>query len=267
MRGRRLMQAVLLLCSVALLSTGCETAGTRGELEDSTGALGRGESAKGRSSDIYVKLAIAYMRNGQMDVALQQAKKAVSIDPDSTGAHNAIALIYSRLGEMELAERHYRRGIEAEPRNPYIRNAFGTFLCQQGRYDEAEQEFVNALKNPLYRTPELAYTNAGACNFLQGSLVRAEAYLRKALQASPTFPQALVKMAKVKLQAGEYTAARGFLERYRAAARHTAESLWIGLQVERALGDSDQAASYMLQLKSGFPDAVETRLAIESEVR
>ncbi|MCB1869796.1 MAG: type IV pilus biogenesis/stability protein PilW [Gammaproteobacteria bacterium] len=257
-----------LMLGFALFLGGCaSTGGNRTDMEDSTGALGRSEQPNEGAGDIYVKLAVAYMQNGQMDVALRQAKKALKVEPGSTGAHNAIALIYSRLGENGLAEHHYRTGIEAEPRNPYIHNAYGTFLCQQGRYQEAEQEFVSALKNPLYQTPELAYTNAAVCTALQGSPERSEAYLRKALQTNPGFAPALLQMAKHSVAHGDFQNARLFLQRFAAVTPHNAESLWIAIQTERALGDQDRAASYLLQLKSGFPDSPEAQLARESGVR
>ncbi|MCB1752133.1 MAG: type IV pilus biogenesis/stability protein PilW [Gammaproteobacteria bacterium] len=250
----------------ALLLGGCTTGTTRPDEQDSTGSLGQVEQPNEGAGDIYVNLAVAYMQNGQMDIALQQARKAIEVDPRSTGAHNAIALIYARLGEPGLAERHYRIGIELAPRNPYIHNAYGTFLCQQRRYEEAEQEFVNALKNPLYRTPELAYTNAAVCT-RQRSPERSDAYLLKALQTNPVFPPALLQMAKLSLTRRDFESARNYLQRFNAVAPHSAESLWIGIQTERALGDKDRAASYQLQLRSGFPDSPEAQLARESEGR
>ena len=257
-----------LLLGALVLLNGCTTSGnTRTDLEDSTGSLGENQQRNTGAGDIYVSLAVAYMQNGQMDIALQQAKKAIRIDPGSSGAHTAIALIYSRLGEFGLAEHHYRIGIEAEPRNPYIRNAYGTFLCQQGKYQAAEQEFVKALKNPLYQTPELAYTNAALCTSQQGSAERSEAYLQKALQTNPGFAPALLQMAKLSVNRGDFDSARFYLQRYVAGAPHNAESLWVGIQTERALGDRDRAASYLLQLKSAFPDSPEVRLAREPEVR
>ena len=256
------------LLGILLLLGGCASTGDpHADFEDSTGSLGDSAQPNTGAGDIYVKLAVAYFQNGQMNVALQQAKKAVRIDPGSTDAHNTIALIYARLGELGLADHHFRTGIEADPRNPNIHNAYGAFLCQQGRYEEAEQEFVNALKNPLYQTPELAYTNAAVCTSRQGSEARSEAYLRKALQTNPVFAPALLQMAKLSLTQGDLGNARNYLQRFAGVAPHNAESLWVGIQIERALGDLDRAASYLLQLRSGFPDSPEARLAREPEVR
>lgn len=256
-----------LMLGVLLILGGCAGNTTRPDGEDNTGSLGSSDPSRTGAGDIYVKLAVAYLKNGQMDVALQQAKKAIEIDPRSSGAQNAIALIYARLGEDGFAEQHYRIGIEADPRDPYIHNAYGTFLCQRGRYEEAEQEFVNALKNPLYQTPELAYTNAAVCTSLGGNSERSEAYLLKALQANPSFAPALLQAAKLSLSRADFDNARKYLERFSAVAQHSAESLWIGIQTERALGDNNRAASYLLLLKSNFPDAPETQLARESQVR
>ena len=256
------------LLGLLILLGGCTTTGdSRTDLEDSTGDLGKSTPPRAGEADIYVNLAAAYMRNGQMAVALQQAKKAIRIDPDNSNAQNVIALIYTRLGESGLAEMHYRTGLNAAPRDPYIRNSYGTFLCQQGRYQEAEQEFVNALKNPLYQAPELAYTNAALCTADEGNRERSKAYLRKALQANPNFAPALLQMAKLSLMDGDFSDARIYLQRFATVAPHNAESLWTGIQTERALDDQDRAASYLLQLKSGFPDSPEARLAREPQVR
>ena len=265
----RLLPAILLCISAGLILMGCTQGMLRPDGEDSTGSLGetRTEEQGTRSGDIYVQLAIAYMQSGQMDIALQQAKKALMVNPKNAAAHDVIALIYDRLGESQAAERHYKTAVGMEPQNSYILNAYGTFLCKQGRYEEAVAKFDAALANPLYRTPELAYTNAGICVGQEGDAQRSEDYLRKALETNPRFPTALVEMAKLKLQQGRYTSAREYVLRFSRASGHTAESLWVGIQAARKVGDWNMASSYLLQLNSNFPDSKEAQLARESQMR
>ena len=74
-------------------------------------------------------------------------------------------------------------------------------------------------------------------------------------------------MAKLNLERGDFSGAQYYLKRFAAASPHNAESLWIGIQTERALGDQNRAASYLLKLNSSFPNSVEARLALESEAR
>ncbi|MCG8324683.1 MAG: type IV pilus biogenesis/stability protein PilW, partial [Thiotrichales bacterium] len=61
-----------------------------------------------------------------------------------------------------------------------------------------------------------------------------------------------------------HLSARGYLQRYTGSNSHNAGSLWLGIQIERALGDRDAEASYALLLRNNFPDSREARLLRES---
>ncbi len=242
---------------------GCASGG--GNPEDNTGDLGQNEQQRTGAGDVYVKLAVAYMRAGKLDVALQQAKKALTVDPGNGDGLNVMALIYDRLGETKLAEHYFKRGVAAEPNNSFIHNAYGAFLCRQERNQEAMREFDKALKNPLYPTPEVALANAGICSGNMGDKSQTETYLRAALRKNPRFSPALLEMTKVSLNKADYLSARAYLQRYAAVARHTAESLWLGVQMESRLGDKDAVASYALKLRSNFPESPEAQLLKGSE--
>lgn len=251
LRSSNLIAASLL---AGLLLTGCASRATRpDDGGEATGGLGqlRGPSP----AEVYVKLAAEYLRERNFAEALKNAKKAVIVDPDNSDAQTVLALIYERLNEDLLAERHYRRALEADARNPYALNAYGAYLCTERRYDEADQQFLAAVKNPLYQTPWVALTNAGVCADDAGDPERAAKRLRSALQLNRRFAPALLRMAQVSLADGNYLSARGYLQRYTEQAPHTAQSLWIGIQTEQQLGDHAQAAVYERLLKSEFPDS------------
>lgn len=254
----------MVLLLPAFLLGGCAGTGG-GNMEDNTGDLGKNEQQRTGAGDVYVKLAVAYMRAGKLDVALQQAKKAITLDPGNGDALDVLALIYDRLGEVQLAEHYFKRGMAAEPNNSFIHNAYGAFLCRQARNQEAMREFDKALRNPLYPTPEVALTNAGICSGNMGDRSQSETYLRAALRKNPQFSLALLEMAKLSLAKTDYLTARAYLQRYAAVAPHSAESLWVGIQVEHRLGDRDAVASYALKLRSNFPESREAQLFEGSE--
>jgi type IV pilus assembly protein PilF len=259
-----LLVIVVALLIAALGVSGCGGMATTGD-EDNTGQLAK-NSTQG-AGDVYVKLAVAYMQRGQYDIALRHAQKSLSVEPDNALAHNVIALIYARLGEEPVAERHFREALELEPRNSYVRNAYGTFLCRQNRYDESEKEFMLALENPLYSSPEIAWTNAAICKRKRGDLLQTDIYLRQALQRNPRFPVALLEMTRLRLGEGKYRRAEGYLKRYMDLVRPTAESLWMGIRIARKLGDEDRVENYAMILENNFPDSQETQLLRESERR
>ncbi len=243
--------------------SGCQTTGIRASGDDATGSLGQTTQKKG-TGDVYVRLAIIYMQKGQLGVALQNVKKAVAADPNNGEAHNVMAIIYNRLGENGLADKHFKRAKSLQPKNPYTLNAYGTFLCGQKKFKEADKQFKEALKNPLYKTPEVALANAGICARQTNDLDLAEAYLRRALQHNTKFSVALFQMSKISYETGDMQAARDFLKRYHDVAKFTSQSLWLGIQIERKLGNRDAVASYSMQLKGSFPDSTEVKLLKDS---
>jgi len=256
---------VVIALMFAFALTGCESGGVRGDLDDDGGALGE-EKGKG-AGDIYVKLAIAYMQQGQLRQALIKAKRGVDVDPSNAEAHNVLAIIYSRLGENEQADKHFQRAKSLRPRNPYTLNAYGSFLCEQKKFDEADKQFKAALKNPLYGTPEVALANAGICARRAKDNDLAEAYLRRSLQHNKNYSVALYQMAQISYETGEILSARAFLKRFHTVAKFTPQSLLLAIKVERKLGNRDGVASYQMQLRGSFPDSMEVKLLRESAAR
>jgi len=246
--------AVLFTCLVVL---GCAPNGTR--TDEEMGGLSQDQKAPS-AADVYVKMSIAYLQQGKVDIALTKIKQGLELDPTSADANNIIALIYERLGETKLAEQHYKKALDLNPNDPYILNAYGSFLCTQEKYQEANLHFMAALRNALYPTPEVALTNAGICSTRQSNVDQAETYFRKALRSNPKFPIALKRMAAISFENKKYLSARGYLQRYLEVGQHTAETLWLGIRIERELGDLDTLASYELLLRAKFPDSEEMRI-------
>jgi type IV pilus assembly protein PilF len=98
-----------------------------------------------------------------------------------------------------------------------------------------------AIKDPLYTTPEFAYTNAGICIKKSGDVITAEKYFRKSLTLKPSFASALYQMAKIKFEQGDYTRAQAFLQRYHERSPAVAESLSLCEQINSHLGDLNAA--------------------------
>ncbi|MGC1952875.1 MAG: type IV pilus biogenesis/stability protein PilW [Gammaproteobacteria bacterium] len=218
-----------------------------------------------RLAELHTQLGLGYLREGRYETAWKRLSRALEIEPNYAAAHSAMALLHEQLDEPQEAEAHYRRALALTPSDSASHNNFGRFLCAQGRSTDAEAEFLKAVANPLYDAPEIAYTNAGLCLYAGGDLGKAEGYLRRALQINPNIPVALLKMASVTLQKGHPLPARAYLQRYQALGRQSAESLWLGVRIERLLGDQNAAASYTMLLKNNFPDSNETRLLLESD--
>lgn len=207
----------------------------------------------------FTDLAGAYFSRAQYKIALDELRKAITADSGYGPAYNIYGLIYMDLAEDKLAEDNFRRAIELDSSDSDARNNYGWFLCTRGRYDEGLAQFSAAIRNPLYTQPELAMTNAGLCAERKGDIALAEANLGKALKLQPDNPNTVLKLAGLNFRQGRLQEAQRQLGRHDELAPPTAESLWLGVRLERKLGDRAQEAAYAQQLRKRFPESNEAQ--------
>ena len=214
---------------------------------------------KRKIAELNTQIAIQHMRERDFELALKKLEKAIDADPGYADAYNASGIVYSQLGETEKAEENFRRSLRIDGDNPLTLNNYGQFLCRRGDHEKGEEMFLAATANPLYRNPGVAFSNAGTCALAANDVPKAEKYFRKALEKDPRIAAALLSMAKITFDSDRFLPARAYLQRYSEVAPQTAASLWLGVRVERELGDRDAEASYALALEKNFPDSEEVR--------
>jgi type IV pilus assembly protein PilF len=215
------------------------------------------ESTARMRARIHTELAANYFDIGNVGVALEEVKEALSADSSYGPAHNVAGLIYAQLKEDRLAEESFERALAINPSDPDAHHNYGMFLCQRKQEKEAIRHFMLAVRNPLYPTPDRSYVNAGICARRSGDLSGAAEFFQLALKVRPNQGQALYQMADLSYVRGDYGEAKRYLGRLAQVGQATAESLWLGVRVERRLGDRNSEASYALQLQNRFPNSRE----------
>jgi type IV pilus assembly protein PilF len=220
------------------------------------------------AADLNLQLGIGYLRKNDLQSAKLKLDKSVEQNPDLVMAYIMLGLVYERLGDAEIAEKSYRRALAKDPRNPDALNSLAVFMCHSdpGR-PEALDLFNRALQIPQSETfsnKAMLNTNAGVC-VKPVDLPLAEDYLRAALRTEPDFAVALVQLADVAYQLGNYLQSRAFLERYMSQDKISPQVLWLGVRIEAAMGDVSASNEYGRRLKEEFPASVETRLLMEQE--
>lgn len=115
------------------------------------------------SARAHTNLGAAYLQQNKLEIALNEFSKAIEVMPNYAAAYNGIAMVRSALRQDEEAEYNFKKAIQIDPSASEAYNNYGTFLCSRGRYSESVPLFLEAVKNPLYGTPNLAYANAGIC--------------------------------------------------------------------------------------------------------
>jgi len=216
-----------------------------------------------QASALNVQLAIGYIDREQLGIAQEKLDKAIEQDPQSIDAYTTMAYLKRKVNELEQAEKYYLEALDIKSTDPNIHNNYGGLLCQMGRYDDALKEIRRAYEDPFYETPYLAYANAGTCLLDKGDYKEAEKMLRKALRDQPNYAGALISMAEIGVKTEKYLMARAYIQRYHAVARPTAESLWLQIQSEKALGAEEHYLKYARRLLKDFPDSDEAGMLEE----
>ena len=216
-----------------------------------------------QASALNVQLAIGYIDREQLGIAQEKLDKAIEQDPKNIDAYTTMAYLKRKVNELDQAEEYYLEALDIKSTNPNIHNNYGGLLCQMGRYDEALKEIRLAYEDPFYETPYLAYANAGTCLLDKGDYKEAEKMLRKALRDQPNYAGALISMAEIGVKTNKYLMARAYIQRYHAVAKPTAESLWLQIQSEKALGAEEHYLKYARRLLKDYPDSDEAGLLEE----
>jgi len=212
-------------------------------------------------------VGVEYIHEGNFDKALDRLSTAMKADPDYQPVYGALGVIYQNLKQHDKAEKSFKKALQLDAGDSDALNNYGQFLCETERAEEANQYFMKAASNPLYKTPELPYTNAGICAKLHEQRDQAAEYFNMALSFNPRIPTALLQMAEISYDKGNYRAARDYLKRYLEVARQTAKSLWLGIRIEQELGDMNAVSSYALLLRNDFPRTEEAKLLLESGLK
>ena len=217
------------------------------------------------AAEANTELGIQYLRDGEYELSLKKLQKALSLDPDMPGAHDAIAVLYERVGDITNAEKHYKKSLRLKPDSARGHNNYGQFLCAQERYVEAEEQFLAAANNPFYDAIPVALTNAGICAGRIPDTEKAEKYFRMALDQDPVFAPALLQMGVLQYSRDNYLGARAYMQRFQDAASHTPESLWLVIRLEYALHDHEAWGKYAGMLRNRYPDSEQAALLQEWE--
>jgi type IV pilus assembly protein PilF len=240
--------------SVALVAGGCTSNDTKGE----------GES-RVKAAQTNAQLGMTYMQQGNLNAARDRIEKALTQDPRTPETQMAAGFLYDRLGDDRKAQTHYDQAVRLAEGDPDVLNNAAVFYCRKGDKKRGEKLFLEAAANALYRTPAAAYTNAGRCARADGRPVDAETYFRRALDFQPDQPDALLQMAGLNHESGNDFQARAFLQRYMSVGPANSSALWLGYQIERALGDHPQSQEYARRLRTEFATSAETRELLEAE--
>jgi type IV pilus assembly protein PilF len=206
---------------------------------------------------IRMELAVGYFEQGQTNVALDELKQVIASDPSFPDAYNLRGLIYMRLNDMRQAEDSFRRAVSLNPRDGNVQHNYGWLMCQQGRYEEAARAYEVAMANPMYVGRAKTRMARGLCEARAGKTAEAERSLALSYELDAGNPVTGYNLAGLLFRRGDFNRAQFYIRRLNNSDLANAETLWLGVKVERRLGDRVAMQQLAEQLRKRFPKSRE----------
>lgn len=211
-----------------------------------------------RRAQLRLQLALGYFEQGQNQVALEEIGNALTADPSLGAAYNLRGLVYMRLDDPAQAEDSFRRAVALNPRDGDALHNYGWLMCQQKRYADAVQRFGAALAVPGYRDAARTWMTQGVCQMQAGDSSGAQRSLMQAYELDSANPVVGYNLALLLYQRRDDVRAQFYIRRVNNGPSGNAESLWLGMRIERRLGNAEAVSQLGMQLRRRFPDARET---------
>ena len=205
---------------------------------------------------IYTSLGSAYLQDGHPRQAIRELQLAIADNNNYADAYNVMGLAYELLRQNELARSAFRLALSMDAKNPEYLNNYGAFLIDTGNYAEAIIELKRATADPLYSTPQFAWTNLAQAYAGLKELPAARNALNRALYLVPNYPPALLMLAELDDKDGKTTAAFAHLQVVLAQDTDNADALLLAGQIAHQQGRITQAKSLWRRCVEASPYSV-----------
>jgi Tfp pilus assembly protein PilF len=136
--------------------------------------------------------AEALLRSGDARGAADSYRDAIEENPADPRLFVGLALALDRYGDVDGERRALAKAVQIDPRLAVAHNQLGVLNLQVEKIAEAEQEFKTAISlRPHYAQAE---NNLGTLYGQQGDDAKAERYFRHAIDSDPGYVQAFVNL-------------------------------------------------------------------------
>lgn len=209
-----------------------------------------------RRAQIRLELAANYFQAGRLDVAMEEVGQALSAKPDYADAYGLLGLILMQNQDWAQADIAMRKAIDLNPRDGNQIHNYGWMQCQQKHFDSAQQWFDKALQAPGYREQPKTLLAKGMCYQQAGQLDQAYESMFRAYEMDVGNPAAGYSLANVLWLKGDLKKAQFYIRRLNNNSNQSsAESLWLGIKIDKAVHDEIGVRQLADQLRDRFPQS------------
>jgi tetratricopeptide (TPR) repeat protein len=178
---------------------------TQGELQQALVAATKMLKGFPRSIAIHNILGVLYARSMQYDVAIENYKKSIIIQPNYAEAYYNMGNAFKQKGNLDEAIASYKKVINLKPNYADAYYNMGNALKQKGELDPAIVSYKNAIN--LKPDHADAYNNLGTALQSKGDSEGAIGSYKKAIIIKPNYAEAFFNMGTVLQETGDLAAA------------------------------------------------------------
>ena len=208
-----------------------------------------------RRAQIRLELAAEYFQAGRYNVATEEVGQALAADPNSADAYGLLGLILMQQRDFPKADAALRKAMSLKPEDGNLIHNYAWMLCQQKQYAQADQWFDKAVAQPGYQERSKTLMAKGLCYQDAGKMEQAKQTLQTAYEIDINNPVIAYNLSNVAWLSGDAKRAQFYIRRLNRTQGANAESLWLGIKIERALRDDLAMKPLVQQLRERYPNS------------
>lgn len=156
---------------------------------------------------------LTHLREGRLELALQELKAAVKADPKSPYFHKGLGVAWGQMADrcpdpkcrenaLKESVAAARKAIELNPYYVDARNDLGTALLRSGRREEGRKELVTAFNDPTNPAPALTARNLGQSYLEERNFTEAANWYQTSVSRDKNYTEAWLGLADALLAQG-----------------------------------------------------------------
>jgi Tfp pilus assembly protein PilF len=189
---------------------------------------------------------VMHLREGRVDLALEEFKKAVKEDGKNPFVQKGLGLAYSAKREWKPAIAAFRRALELNPYYSDVRNDLATALIGSGDREAGKKEFLAAFSDPTNPTPEVSARNLGQAYYEEKNYAEALNWFRTSVNRNKSYSDGYLGVADALAATGQTEEALAQLE---AAAKEIPDDPALQLALGQALHRAGRFAEARARLE------------------
>jgi Tfp pilus assembly protein PilF len=164
------------------------------------------------SAETRFSTGVMHLREGRVDLALEEFKRAAKEDPKNPYFQKGLGLAYVSKREWKNAIECFRKALDLNPYYVDVRNDLGAALIGSGEREAGKKEFVAAFSDPTNPTPEISARNLGQAYLEEKNFPEAVNWFRSSLSRNKDYPDPYLGLAEALVGAGRLDEAIAQLE-------------------------------------------------------